>query len=724
MKAIHRPFSFQRELRPVEHGVCSSKFLDCMTVGSVPYCCSQYYRNGEEGVLLVSRKGDQLESRVIATDTKTALFPRLASLQDQVVCAWSEYVKEKDQWVITLWDGSAVALEEEASLILCDVKAVGDRLYLACARFADGNSDMLVLEWKDGSILARYDFGMPGVFASRGVLAETKEAVCLCWDGYSKGDGYDVYFARLGGRTEKLTTGSQWCLRPDITVDSKGTVYVSYLRSVDVERDGVIGRAEGICVQVLEQGVWREWASSEAFGFQQNLFTGLLPDTRYFGYVGLRRNPRIVVDGSDTPYLFWEKQISEQENWDAVENGTYLMKNLCTGRISLVQDGGNSYCINKNPDDKIVFALRGENGADLLDLDLCTYGFEEPETMEIPYFDSWNQWKPVDLSKKPEKTPGILWGDFHCHSIHSGDAEGYADELYFYARDKAHLDFSGITDNDCYYATIFTYSESMYQELICSTISRDGEFLAFNGYEWTYYHDVDTSKWNHRSIIFYEKERKIARRSDSSGESVEAFLATMKDVDAGWHSHHAQWNLTDYPQDCNVEITSSWHINMEICDHVIKTLDQGYRFGFMGSSDNHRYIPGNSGALTAVLCDSFDRSSLVEAIKKRQVYATTGNRVQIAFKVDQVPQGKERSCSFQAVSDAGIDLVQLISNQGQCLTEWKGDGRKKLCGEYVLPETGSYVFLKVILVGDCKKCPHNISPKENPLAWSSPIFLE
>lgn len=730
MKTIHRPFSFQRELRPVETDICSSKFLDCIAAGDTIYCCSQYYKNGEEGVLLVSRHGDCLETQVLATESHTALFPRLALVSDTVVCAWSEYIREENRWKITLWNGKTSLLDEPGSLILCDAIGIGNRLFLACARFLENNSDLCVLELEDGVILRRYDYAIPGIFSSRAVLACQDGKACVTWDGYCKANGYDIYFACLGEPAQKLTDGTHWCLRPDMTSDSEGNLSISYVRSVDVERDGVIGRAEGICVQKQTNGIFEELPSESPYGFQQDLFTGLLPDNRYFGYVGLRRNPRIVLDAQDTPYLFWEKQPSEEENWDAVENGTYFMKNLASGQTFLVQDGGNSYCMCKNSKEQIVFALRGETNANGNDLDICTYSFDAPRKEEIPYAASWDLWKSVDLTQAPAKTPGVLWGDFHCHSIHSGDAEGYADELYFYARDKAHLDFSGITDNDCYYATIFTYSESMYQELICQTISRDNEFLAFNGYEWTYYHDVDTSRWNHRSIIFYDTDRKIARRSDGSGESVEAFLKTMEDVDAGWHSHHAAWDLTARPQDCNVEITSSWHINMEICDHVVKTLDQGHRFGFMGSSDNHRYIPGNSGALTGILCDSFDRASMIDAIKQRRVYATTGNRAAICFTVNDVPQGSVAkgtpfSATFKVSSPSTpVTQVELIGDGGITLACWSGNGAMECAGSFVIPDTCHYAFLKVTLDGDVRKCPHNISPKENPLAWSSPVYLE
>ncbi len=730
MKKIHRPFTYARELRPVEEGVCSSKFLDCVTDGEVSYVCSQYYRKGEEGVMLVSRRGEELDCQIIPTETRTALFPKLALLGYQPVCAWSEYVQEEDCWKVTVWNGRSVMLETHTSLILCDAMAVDGHLLLACTRFFGHTSDIVVLELEGTEVVRQYEFAMPGVYASRAMLVRGKDGVSLCWDGYSEPDGYDIYFARMDSQPVKLTEGSDWYLRPDASVDSKGVVYISYIRSIDVHRDGVIGRAEGICLQALEDGVWRTISAEEPFGFQQNLYTGLLPDVRYFGYVGLRRNPRVVLDGRDTPFLFWEKQVSEQEDWDHVENGTLMMKNVVTGQTFLVQEGGNSYCMSKTPSDQIVFALRGEmNEAHQMDLDIISYPFDAPEPSEIPYFEGWDRWKPVDLRQAPKKTPGILWGDLHCHSIHSADAEGYADELYFYARDKAHLDFSGVTDNDCYYATIFTYSESMYQELICRTISEEGRFLAFNGYEWTYYHAVDTSQYNHRSIIFFDRDRKIARRSDDSGNSVEAFLSTMESVNSGWHSHHATWQLTGRPQDGNVEIASSWNINIETCDHVIRTLDEGFRFGFMASSDNHRYIPGNSGSLTAVLADQTERDTIINAIKAHRVYATAGNRVRVEFSVNGAIQGSEaRGEAFRGSftitsSDAPIERIEALSDHGRCLCGWNGEGQRKLCEKFDIPAGCSYVFLRIQLEGACVQCPHNISPRSNPLAWSSPVFL-
>jgi hypothetical protein len=69
-------------------------------------------------------------------------------------------------------------------------------------------------------------------------------------------------------------------------------------------------------------------------------------------------------------------------------------------------------------------------------------------------------------------------------------------------------------------------------------------------------------------------------------------------------------------------------------------LQRGYHFGIVASSDNHEGFAGawNSG-LMAVKAKELTRQSLWEAFKNRRVYAVTGDRIQLSFRIGDAPMG-------------------------------------------------------------------------------------
>ncbi|MDX1357892.1 MAG: DUF3604 domain-containing protein, partial [Clostridia bacterium] len=75
---------------------------------------------------------------------------------------------------------------------------------------------------------------------------------------------------------------------------------------------------------------------------------------------------------------------------------------------------------------------------------------------------------------------------------------------------------------------------------------------------------------------------------------------------------------------------------------VYAGLLKGKKFGFAASTDHHAGYPGSYGdGITAVLADNLSRESIWEAIKKRRVYALTGDRIRCIFTVNGRPMGSE-----------------------------------------------------------------------------------
>ncbi len=98
-------------------------------------------------------------------------------------------------------------------------------------------------------------------------------------------------------------------------------------------------------------------------------------------------------------------------------------------------------------------------------------------------------------------------------------------------------------------------------------------------------------------------------------------------------------------------------------------LDQGHRFGFVASSDNHRGFPGAYGeGLLGVWADGLDRSSILEGIRRRRTIALTGDRIGIQFTVDghlmgsEIRSGRQVEVSYEIDGRDELDVVEVIVN--------------------------------------------------------------
>ncbi len=90
-----------------------------------------------------------------------------------------------------------------------------------------------------------------------------------------------------------------------------------------------------------------------------------------------------------------------------------------------------------------------------------------------------------------------------------------------------------------------------------------------------------------------------------------------------------------------VEVHSAWGTFEWL---IQDAFEQGYRVGILSNSDGHKGRPGAShpgatrfgayGGLTCILAPEFTRAGIMEGLRKRHYYGTTGNRVILDTRVD------------------------------------------------------------------------------------------
>jgi hypothetical protein len=233
-----------------------------------------------------------------------------------------------------------------------------------------------------------------------------------------------------------------------------------------------------------------------------------------------------------------------------------------------------------------------------------------------------------------------FWADLHGQSeetIGTGSAEAY----FAFARDRAFVDACGHQGND------FQISDAFWDELnrITGRFDEPGRFVALPGYEWS----GNTSLGGDRNVYFPSEGRTIRRSShaliegsDTDGtdcltakDLFEAFAREDEDDVVCFAHCGGRYADIGYAHDGrferSVEVHSSWG-TFEWLLH--DALDLGYRVGVVTNSDGHKGRPGASypgagkfgaiGGLSCYLMEELSRPALLDALRKRHHYGTTG----------------------------------------------------------------------------------------------------
>jgi hypothetical protein len=540
-----------------------------------------------------------------------------------------------------------------------------------------------------------------------------------------------------------LSEGNGWNLFPAVAIDANGRILISWLHQSQVVRDDVIGMKQSARMARLQNGKWVTLTRNGSKDLA-DLNLGLLPIKRYFGYDGLRRYPRPLAEVDGSVWMIWEQQKDEQEIWANLSNGFLLGKKLDTDRWSqtkILHNTGACYAFDTRriyTESRFPVAVKMEhdrlgNDFDVVDIDFTvgTSYHGKPKSL-------WSQWVSISLPQAPRNDNSLkvsveddslttYWGDLHCHSYFSPDAEGEPDELYYFARDLAKIDFVCISDNDFYPSKILLDSEVHYTAELAQSLTVKNRFLALAGFEWTYYRDDPSRTNNHRIIVFpQDSPVEVVRRNEPNGASEKAFRAYLDKNGYFAFPHHAQWRFLDSSYEWGVEVTAAWGTYILDCDTVYRNLEIGERFAFLGNSDSHRFMPGLSGALTGVFASELTQKSLYDAIRKRRTFATTGNKTVVAFWLNDSFMGGETTSDtspnvhWHVVPHGKLEKIDVIRNG---IIVHSSDRKSGEWRDETVPAGRHWYIIQVKEEGSHQRYPHNVAMAWGKYAWSSPIWL-
>jgi hypothetical protein len=273
----------------------------------------------------------------------------------------------------------------------------------------------------------------------------------------------------------------------------------------------------------------------------------------------------------------------------------------------------------------------------------------------------------------------IYFGDPHSHSILSDAKTGHADQVLALARDRFGLDFAVVSDH----SEMGRLQHGEYAEIraLARAFTEPGRFLSFSGFEWT-----AGSRYGHRVVLFKQDETPQLAFTAAEGDTIEELYALARKHDGLMSPHHTahatwgRWNPEHHDPEVekNFEICS-WHGRFEfygnpwegrrqVPGHQYQDqLRRGRKVGVMGASDTHHLQPGEGG-LTAVLAESLDRGPVFEAVRRRRIYATTGDKIVLEFTANGRPMGEEIEATgevelkVRVEGTAAVDRVEIVKD--------------------------------------------------------------
>ncbi|OGS22398.1 MAG: hypothetical protein A2252_02310 [Elusimicrobia bacterium RIFOXYA2_FULL_39_19] len=384
------------------------------------------------------------------------------------------------------------------------------------------------------------------------------------------------------------------------------------------------------------------------------------------------------------------------------------------------------------------------------------------------------------------KEKKLFWGEIHGQS-YLCDGTYYPDEILKFARDESRLDFAAITSHDC----AMENGEKDYQKCVdaANKLNKPKDFTAFIGMEWS----GATPKGGDHNIYF-KGDKGNFFTSGHYLSKVKAYKPevlkelTLPPWTKEWmlevpvHADLAKVYSDADPNETMIIPHGGGRIcNMEYHDPMLEpvmeiqsghavfeflaceALQKGYRMGFIAGSDDHRGSLGDShtqmrksplgytehSGLVAAYAQDCTRESIWKAFQEKSVYATTGARIILNFKLNDNIMGKSvkmdnpkesRQFKIEVFGTTYIRQVELWRN-AQVLKIWRPEWF-----EHVIEFTDTEPIDKIVwpektIFGkEVKNVNKTISGREikraqaayfvkviqsdGHMAWSSPVWID
>lgn len=302
----------------------------------------------------------------------------------------------------------------------------------------------------------------------------------------------------------------------------------------------------------------------------------------------------------------------------------------------------------------------------------------------------------------------MYWGDLHNHC---NLTYGHGDMRSAFEAAKTQLDFVSVTPHamwpdipgrddprlkwviDYHTGAFKRLREGGYQKYVAMTneYNKEGEFLAFIGYE------CHSMEHGDHVALNYDLDAPLVECT-----SVEDWKQKAKGHNVFITPHHMgyQEGYRGYNWKCFTEGEQTPFVEMYSRHGLAESdqgdynylhdmgprqwegtvqygLDQGHKFGIMGSTDQHAGYPGSWGdGRIGLLAPSLTRDAVWNALKNRHVCCATGDKIKVDFRINdavmgEVIRGNSRRIYVNVEAESCIDYVDLVKN-GQTIARMSG----------------------------------------------------
>lgn len=352
------------------------------------------------------------------------------------------------------------------------------------------------------------------------------------------------------------------------------------------------------------------------------------------------------------------------------------------------------------------------------------------------------QSNPLQVLDDDSDDLNVYWGEIHGHTEMS-DGMGDYEEMFRIARDEGCQDFAAAADHACY----FTDNEWEWMQDVANSYNERGGFVTLLGYEWA-------GRQGHRCIYARGRRLPLFRgmyEPQSSLDVVYEQFHDSEEIVAGPHHTGANGRMEHHDPTVErfIEVYSMWGASDRLGAPKAplfpganplpahEWLNAGARLGFTGGGDCHE---GRSGwtpddpkgqgsalhgfarilryrcGLTAALMPELRRRELIEALRERRTWATTGARILLEFEVSDVEmggEGKAKRAEVEAEVHAVDELARLeIIRDGEVVHAVEVEGLDAEI-EWRDPDP----------VGERAWYYLHVVQRNGQEAWSSPVWL-
>jgi hypothetical protein len=740
------------------------------------------YHKGQDQIIArrISSNNKPGELFTVSEAGKTHSPPVIVSEADTIWVIWS--AQTDGNWVVMArrfangsWQPAAIVSKAGTDAIYPAAAEVQDDKLLVSwsgyesgqfrieTRMFDGGS------WQPSTVVSsgRHDAYRPQIAVMPGGIA------WVVWDEYT-GSHYTVQGRSVLPKMteiEAISPSGEHCLNPTALATQSGLI-VAWLRKVDVVGGpGVISQLHTLNAARRTSAGWKHITDANGSRVAAELTHGLMAKiapkpVATGGYLGRRTQP-MLIETNGSVWLLWERKSNHKGSTPNV-SGELIGRSVQDGRwqkLVTIHHGLVDYRLIDPP-------RSASSQFSMLASQLPQFATQRRARRRIYHRircdlsnvddfqqDEWAGWSPVVLPVADEtteryelkiggKTFKLYWADLHCHNGLTADAEGEPDELMHYARDRALLDVVVFTNNDFIYDVPLTQYEFALSNFFAK-INRQSDFLALPGFEWTsripgvpgarvsdpdnWTHPYKNKSYpNHRSVIYPPGGGPLLHYPEVANN-----IATLSEAVARAGgvtlTQHDAFQVSGHSVEVAMELTSGWRRYIARRPNLFhEPLNKGLRLGFVACGDTHRRAPGLSGALTGIYAEELTSESILNALRARRCFATSGSRIVLDSRVNDSFMGRDvkaadgrTELNLQIRGTRPILSATLIRD-GRELKSFSGNGRRTLSLTYSEKNLSSgthWYYWRVAMTPETPDLPGNLNPAFGHLAWSSPHWV-